>query len=143
MAVGDDNTEKDANSSSSVLSGALGFVLSGDGDDHGHMATGEFHVFDPSFKPSSGTATGRWRSLSRPHPGRSRWAPGSFVVWDTAQVYFSGGYDHRCPTIPHDNASSLHHQQRPLHILSCCPYSSQSHETFVIPCGNDCFQYHM
>eukprot|EP00978_Attheya_sp_CCMP212_P018697 scaffold51686_cov34-Attheya_sp.AAC.2 len=76
MAVGNDSTEKDANSSSSVLlSGALGFVLSGDGDDHGTMVTGEFHVFDP--KPSSETATGRWRSLP-PHPGRSRWAPGSF-----------------------------------------------------------------
>jgi hypothetical protein len=95
MTVGKDKTEKDANSSYSVLSGALEFILCGDGDDHGHMATGEFHVFDPSSKPSSGTATatGRWRSLS-PHPGRSRWAPGSFVLWDTAHVYFSGGYDH-------------------------------------------------
>jgi hypothetical protein len=99
VQVGDDSmsSEKDVNSSSQVLSGALGFVLSGDGDDHGPMGTGEFHVFDPSSKlPSSGTTTatttGTWRSLP-PHPGRSRWAPGSFVLRGTAQVYFSGGYD--------------------------------------------------
>jgi hypothetical protein len=90
--VADASTEKDVNLFSSVLSGALGFVLSGDGSDHGPMATGEFHVFDPSSKPSSGTETGRWQSLP-PHPGRSRWAPGSFVIRGTAHVYFSSGYD--------------------------------------------------
>jgi N-acetylneuraminic acid mutarotase len=66
------------------LQGALGFVLSGDGDDHGDMDTGEFHVFDPS--------TGMWRELP-PHPGISRWAPGSFVIRGTARVYFTSGYD--------------------------------------------------
>jgi N-acetylneuraminic acid mutarotase len=66
------------------LQGALGFVLSGDGDDHSVMNTGEFHVFDPS--------TGFWREL-QPHPGYSRWAPGSFVMRGTARVYFTSGYD--------------------------------------------------
>lgn len=63
----------------------LGFVLSGDGDDHRTMETGEFHVFDP-------TESSVWHSLP-PHPGVSRWAPGSFVLQGSSQVYLLGGYD--------------------------------------------------
>ena len=63
----------------------LGFVLSGDGDNHGTMETGEFHVFDPADKSI-------WHALP-PHPGHSRWAPGSFVLQGSTQVYFLGGYD--------------------------------------------------
>jgi len=63
----------------------LGFVLSGDGDDHRTMETGEFHVFDP-------TESSIWHSLP-PHPGVSRWAPGSFVLQGSSQVYLLGGYD--------------------------------------------------
>lgn len=62
----------------------LGFVLSGDGDNHGPMETGEFHVFDAN--------TNDWHALP-PHPGFSRWAPGSFVLQGTSQVYLLGGYD--------------------------------------------------
>lgn len=65
---------------------ALGFVLSGDGNDHSFMATGEFHVFDPAFDASI------WHSLP-PHPGFSRWAPGSFVLQGSSRVYLIGGYD--------------------------------------------------
>jgi len=64
----------------------LGFVLSGDGDDHSAMATGEFHVFDPAADGSI------WHSLP-PHPGFSRWAPGSFVLQGSSRVYLLGGYD--------------------------------------------------
>lgn len=63
----------------------LGFVLSGDGDDHSTMETGEFHVFDPSDNSI-------WHSLP-PHPGTSRWAPGSFVLQGSSRAYFLGGYD--------------------------------------------------
>jgi hypothetical protein len=63
---------------------SLGFVLSGDGDDHRTMLTGEFHAFVPEL--------GEWKELP-PHPGQSRWAPGSFVLRGTTQVYFVGGYD--------------------------------------------------
>ncbi len=59
-----------------------GYVLSGDGDDHNFMSTGEMW----RYQFSSDT----WTQLS-PHPGFSRWAPGSFVIGDTA--YFFGGYD--------------------------------------------------
>ena len=69
-----------------------GFILSGDGDDHGTMATGEFHFFDPysSEDGNDDVSRGIWHPLP-PHPGYSRWAPGSFVVG--SQVYFLGGYD--------------------------------------------------
>lgn len=72
----------------------LGFVLSGDGDDHRTMDRGEFHVFDPTG--GKGTTTGEegryWRMLP-PHPGFSRWAPGTFVLGQ--RVYMVGGYDRR------------------------------------------------
>lgn len=57
-----------------------GYVLSGDGSNHGTMATGEFWEYDPD--------TDSWEELP-PHPGVSRWAPHSFVVGDT--VYFTSG----------------------------------------------------
>lgn len=57
-----------------------GYVLSGDGSDHGTMATGEFWEYDPE--------TDDWEELP-PHPGVSRWAPHSFVVGDT--VFFTSG----------------------------------------------------
>jgi len=60
--------------------GNKGYVLSGDGDDHSWMATGEFWEYDPSAD--------EWTELT-PHPGISRWAPGSFVIDNT--VYFVGG----------------------------------------------------
>eukprot|EP01063_Lacrimia_lanifica_P017545 TRINITY_DN24604_c0_g1_i1.p1 TRINITY_DN24604_c0_g1~~TRINITY_DN24604_c0_g1_i1.p1 ORF type:complete len:390 (+),score=63.06 TRINITY_DN24604_c0_g1_i1:103-1170(+) len=73
----------------SVASGGkvMGFVLSGDGDDHGPMATGEFHAFDPA-------AAQPWMALP-PHPGVSRWAPGSFVMRGTTRVYFTSGQNRR------------------------------------------------
>ncbi len=59
-----------------------GYVLSGDGDNHSFMSTGEFWEYTD--------ATDTWTQLA-PHPGPSRWAPGSFVIGDT--LYFFGGYD--------------------------------------------------
>lgn len=57
-----------------------GYVLSGDGSDHNFMDTGEFWRYD--------YITDTWEQLP-PHPGTSRWAPGSFVVKD--QVHFLAG----------------------------------------------------
>lgn len=73
----------------------LGFILSGDGSDHRTMATGEFHVYDPSggsTSPEEGMQKKYWRALPS-HPGQSRWAPGSFVLPGTQRVYMLGGYD--------------------------------------------------
>lgn len=59
-----------------------GYVLSGDGDNHSFMPNGEMWQYD--------SGSDSWTELD-PHPGYSRWAPGSFVIGDT--LYFFGGYD--------------------------------------------------
>lgn len=65
-----------------------GYVLSGDGDNHSAMPTGEFWEYEHS--------TDSWTQLT-PHPGRSRWAPGSFVIND--EVYIVGGLDRLASTL--------------------------------------------
>jgi N-acetylneuraminic acid mutarotase len=67
----------------------FGYVLSGDGDNHDYMSTGEMWRYDP--------ANDSWTQLP-PHPGVSRWAPGSFVIGDT--VYFFGGINRFNQTAP-------------------------------------------
>ena len=65
-----------------------GYVLSGDGDNHDFMATGEFWEYEPS--------TDAWTELTA-HPGISLWAPGSFVIDGT--VYFLGGQNRQTNVI--------------------------------------------
>lgn len=48
-----------------------GYVLSGDGEDHLSMEEGEFW----SYEPLNDT----WHQLPS-HPGKSRWAPASFII---------------------------------------------------------------
>lgn len=60
--------------------GDRGFVLSGDGEDHGTMSTGEFWEYHYE--------TDSWTELP-PHPDVSRWAPGSFAIGNV--VYFTSG----------------------------------------------------
>lgn len=63
--------------------GDRGFILSGDGDDHSSMPTGEFWEYNYQ--------SDTWNQLV-PHPGISRWAPGSFVIGNN--VYFTSGEIH-------------------------------------------------
>ncbi len=58
----------------------LGYVLSGDGDNHNSMNTGEFWAYDP--------VTDTWDELP-PHPEGSRWAPSSFII--DGEVYIING----------------------------------------------------
>ncbi len=60
--------------------GGLGYVLSGEGSDHGPMQTGELWYYNPDFDS--------WEELPS-HPGLSRWAPASFVIDD--EVYLING----------------------------------------------------
>lgn len=60
--------------------GGLGYVLSGDGDNHGSMNTGEFWAYEP--------LTDTWDELP-PHPEGSRWAPASFII--DGEVYIING----------------------------------------------------
>lgn len=57
-----------------------GYVLSGDGDDHLSMDEGEFWEYDPGLNT--------WRQLPS-HPGKSRWAPASFII-DGVVYLFNG-----------------------------------------------------
>lgn len=60
-----------------------GYVLSGDGDDHLSMETGEMWSYDPLLDT--------WDSLP-PHPGKSRWAPASFVIDGVVYIYNGTSY---------------------------------------------------
>ncbi len=57
-----------------------GYVLSGQNGHHRHMEFGEFWEYSPEDDS--------WKELT-PHPGKSRWAPGSFVIDST--LYLIGG----------------------------------------------------
>lgn len=57
-----------------------GYLLSGQGDDHAHFATGEFWEYTP--------ADDSWKQR-QVHPGGGRWAPSSFVI--DGIVYFTAG----------------------------------------------------
>ena len=58
----------------------IGYVLSGDGEDHRSMETGEFWAYDPVLDT--------WSALPA-HPGSSRWAPASFIIG--GEVYLING----------------------------------------------------
>jgi N-acetylneuraminic acid mutarotase len=68
-----------------------GYVLSGDGDNHSYMQTGEMWSYNPTADS--------WLKLT-PHPGESRWAPGSFVI--NNDVYFFGGLNRFTNQYPND-----------------------------------------
>ncbi len=51
--------------------GDKGYVLSGDGDDHGPLSSGEFWEYNP--------LNDSWTQLTS-HPGGAIWAPGNFVI---------------------------------------------------------------
>ena len=60
-----------------------GYVLSGDGEDHRSMDTGEFWAYDPVLDAGK----------SSPHPWGSRWAPASFII--DGEVYLINGMSFR------------------------------------------------
>jgi N-acetylneuraminic acid mutarotase len=57
-----------------------GYILAGDGSDHRNLTTGEFYEYNHT--------NDTWTQLTS-HPDEGRWAPGSFVVGDTA-YYLAG-----------------------------------------------------
>ena len=58
----------------------MGYVLSGDGEDHNSMETGEFWTYNPTLDS--------WEELPA-HPLSSRWAPASFIL--SGEVYIING----------------------------------------------------
>lgn len=59
-----------------------GYILSGDGDDHGPLDGGEFWEYTPE--------SDSWATMPA-HPGGARWAPGSFVLG--CHVYLTSGLE--------------------------------------------------
>ena len=68
-----------------------GYILSGDGDDHGPLSSGEFWEYNP--------LNDSWNQLPS-HPGGAIWAPGNFVIG--CDVYFLLGqnWNSNFPTDP-------------------------------------------
>ena len=68
-----------------------GYILSGDGDDHGPLSSGEFWEYDPT--------NDSWNQLQS-HPGGAIWAPGNFVIG--CDVYFLLGQNnnYNTPSLP-------------------------------------------
>jgi len=58
----------------------LGYILSGENSSHAPFPTGEFWRYNHSDDT--------WTQM-QPHPGSSRWAPGTFLIGDT--LYMVGG----------------------------------------------------
>lgn len=81
-----------------------GYVLSGDGDNHGPLDDGEFWEYDP--------ATDGWTELP-PHPGGARWAPGSFV--QGCYAYLTGGMEGAAVPFP-----IYHHDLWRVSLVSDC-----------------------
>jgi N-acetylneuraminic acid mutarotase len=71
--------------------GGKGYILSGDGDDHGPLSEGEFWEYNPQ--------NNSWSQLQS-HPGGAIWAPGNFVIG--CDVYFLLGqnWNAQQPTDP-------------------------------------------
>lgn len=68
-----------------------GYALSGDGDDHSTLDSGELWEYDPQ--------NDSWLQLDS-HPGNSRWAPGCFVI--NCNIYFTSGLDRQSGTYYND-----------------------------------------
>ena len=68
-----------------------GYVMSGDGDDHEPLDSGELWEYNP--------ISDTWSQLAS-HPGGARWAPGSFVIDCT--VYLTSGYESPSDTYYND-----------------------------------------
>tara|TARA_B100001142_G_C14336471_1_gene656103 strand:+ start:326 stop:2287 length:1962 start_codon:yes stop_codon:yes gene_type:complete len=71
-----------------------GYVLSGDGDDHGPLDSGELWEYNPN--------SDTWTQLTS-HPGGARWAPGSFVIG--CNVFLTSGFDAESNTYYNDLVS--------------------------------------
>jgi len=68
-----------------------GYVLSGDGDDHSSLDSGELWEYN--------SETDSWIQLQS-HLGNARWAPGCFVI--NCNVYFTSGLDRQSNTYYND-----------------------------------------
>jgi N-acetylneuraminic acid mutarotase len=82
-----------------------GYALSGQGEDHDNLDSGEFWQYDPKDD--------KWKELEA-HPGIGRWAPATFIL--DGELYFGTGQtniehkDFWTFTLPTDIIVSVEHQ---------------------------------
>ena len=68
-----------------------GYIMSGDGDDHGPLDSGELWEYQPEEDS--------WIQLLS-HPGGARWAPGCFVI--DCSIYLTSGFEAESGTYYND-----------------------------------------
>ncbi len=68
-----------------------GYILSGDGDDHGPLSSGEFWEYIP--------LNDSWNQLQS-HPGGAIWAPGNFVIGCNVYFLLGQNWNSSFPTDP-------------------------------------------
>ena len=68
-----------------------GYILSGDGDDHGPLSSGEFWEYNP--------LNDSWAQLLS-HPGGAIWAPGNFVIGCDLYFLLGQNWNATFPTDP-------------------------------------------
>ena len=68
-----------------------GYILSGDGDDHGPLSSGEFWKYNP--------LNDSWSQLQS-HPGGAIWAPGNFIIGCDLYFLLGQNWNSNLPTDP-------------------------------------------
>jgi len=98
-----------------------GYVLSGDGDNHGPLDYGEFWEYNPGMDS--------WTELA-PHPGGARWAPGSFV--QGCYAYLTGGMEGTAVPFP-----IYHHDLWRVSLIDDCGCTDMNAENFDSTANTD------
>ncbi|MGY8951560.1 MAG: hypothetical protein ACKVJW_07230, partial [Flavobacteriales bacterium] len=103
-----------------------GYILSGDGDNHGPLDSGEFWEYE--------TSTDSWLQLNS-HPGDAIWAPGNFVI--DCNVYFLLGQNNN--TAPSTYVGNIYQYK----LSSDCGCTDSIAENYspiaIIDDGSCCF----
>ncbi|MDB4126408.1 hypothetical protein OAC83_01110 [Flavobacteriales bacterium] len=103
-----------------------GYILSGDGDNHGPLSSGEFWEYE--------TSNDSWLQLNS-HPGDAIWAPGNFVI--DCNVYFLLGQNNN--TAPSTYVGNIYQYK----LSSDCGCTDSIAENYspiaIIDDGSCCF----
>ena len=103
-----------------------GYILSGDGDNHGPLDSGEFWQYDPSLDI--------WTQLNS-HPGDAIWAPGNFII--DCSVYFLLGQNNN--TFPSVYPSNIYKYKLSLDCGCTDPLAFNYSSVAVIDDGSCCY----
>ena len=103
-----------------------GYILSGDGDNHGPLSSGEFWEYE--------TSNDSWLQLNS-HPGDAIWAPGNFVI--DCNVYFLLGQNNN--TAPSTYVGNIY-QYKLSSDCGCTDSIAENYSSIaIIDDGSCCF----